>query len=80
MPLPLSRGTSIAPFRRDPSIPEVTMGEDRRPNLGAQDFPERAETPREIPADQLERQAKLLRDRKRADGHEPPPSEGRQNE
>lgn len=51
------------------------MGEDRRPNLGGQDLPERAETPRQVPREQLERQAKLLRDRERADGHEPAPAD-----
>lgn len=47
------------------------MGEDRRPNFGGQDFPERAEAQEEISGRELQREAKLLRDRKRADGHEP---------
>lgn len=47
------------------------MQEDRRPNVGGAPLPPEEGAEPTIPADEMERQARLLRHREGADGHEP---------
>jgi hypothetical protein len=47
------------------------MGEDRRPNLGGYHPPEVTRPEPEVPREERELEAKLLRKRKSSDGHQP---------
>lgn len=47
------------------------MQEDRRPNVGGVPIEPDQAPPTETSSDDLEREARLLRDRRRVDGHEP---------
>ena len=50
------------------------MSEDRRPNVAGQPVPEPPAPGPEAGSDALESEARLLRDRRGADGNEPPRS------